>query len=324
MPITTPRVVGLVFTAVIATAVVALGAGCAASSPHNPDPGVSTPAEEAVLANERVEIHTLIESELRTYTADIDGWPEESKEQFNRRVVEEIGVESLGAGVVVGAVVDFVFDFVASAIAAEAASYQRQWGGRLYGDGFWAGSPERTNEGLKVKPNIVGFEVLRFAGDFNTASNPAARFVFVFKQNIADPRLFKIRPLAVEVNATKARFAADTLNLKVDLAIDATWIDKSQTARTERIAQPSFELSGYPLTTTPVWIDELSDRTAGWFAGIPFSVSPDGTLIGNGVFAITVNVTETDPSSSREIIEQVGRLIELGRGPVEEAAGAIR
>lgn len=306
----------------LATATLALNSGCATCGTGSQGDSRIVPAKEAVLANEKVEIRVLLASELRNYAEKRTEWPDATKQDFNQRVVEEIGAEGLGAGVVVGAIVDFIFDLAGSVIASEAASYQRQWGARLYGDGFWAGKPEPTSEGLKVTPNIVGFEILRYAGDFQKPANPAARFVFAFKQNVADPRLFKIRPLAVEVNATKARSAADTLNLKLDLAIDATWIDKSQTARTERIAQPSFELSGYPLDTSPVWVNELRERTAGWFAGIPFSVGPDGTLIGNGVFAITANVTETDPSSIREVIEQVGRLIEMGRGPAQEAAGA--
>jgi hypothetical protein len=147
--------------------------------------------------------------------------------------------------------------------------------------------------------------------------------ICVLKPNGFDNRLLLIRPLCLEVNGSKAKVSGSKLNTKLDLAIDACWIDKGQTAHATQIAMTSFEFPPINMKDAAVEIDELRGKTAGWFAGVPVSVDPEGKLVGNGVFSIKVNVTETDASKAKEIIEAVGRLIEGQRANAMNAAKEI-
>lgn len=290
----------------------ATASGCATTY----DASVDSPqAAQEVTEDERVEVRVLLASELANYAKD-KLWTAEEKADYNARITQEFGGQKMGVELLAGLAIDFLFDAAKSAVAAEAAKHERQWGGIVYAEGYW----KRDSKTSQLTQNIAGFEVVRYARDFNDPKKlVAARMVFGFKANAADPRLFTIHPLAVEVNGTKAKVSASKVNLKIDIGIQATWIDRAQTAHVAKVSQTSYEVSGYPLNTTPVLIKELKEQVAGWYAGIPVSQAPDGTLIGDGVFSITVNVTETDPSKAKETIEKFGRLIESGRDPAKEA-----
>lgn len=293
------------------------GGGCAAHGPAGND--TARPVMDEVTADESVTIRALTEGQLRKYTDDT-AWPEATKTEFNDRVKREIGAANFGIDTVAGLAVSVVFDLIKSGIAAEAAKHERQFGSTLYGDGFWAGPPAKQPDGTyQCQRNVCGFEIVRHAGKFADVNRPAFRCVCIFKQNAADKRMFLIRPLCLEVNGSKAKVSGKSLKIKLDIALDSTWIDKSLATHASQIALSSFEFPPCHMDNAEVAIKSLDGLTAGWFAGVPVSVNENGVPVGDGVYALRVNVTETDASAAKENIEKLGRLIEDQRSNVSDA-----
>jgi hypothetical protein len=110
------------------------------------------------------------------------------------------------------------------------------------------------------------------------------------------------------------------IDVTVNIAVDAMWIDKNQTAHQERIAFSSFDISDYNLSTTNT-LTNFKGQKAGWFPGVPISAGADGKYpweagagtntrrFSDGCFKLSVLVTEKDASKAKENLEKAAKFI---------------
>lgn len=224
----------------------------------------------------------------------------------------------------------FVVDAVKSELEREATLYEAQFGETIHETGFWSGVS--GNIGV---PRWLGFEIVRTtAGDKGNSKSAASRIVFAmipanrFNRNQdlpSDERLFVIKPMWLEVNRSRAKvsqFGPGTLGLTVNVRMNATWIDKAQSVHQDTIADAKFDFSGVDLAAHTIYIDELKDKIAGWFGGVPVSVDPvSGALKGNGTFQLAISVTESDESQVREVIERAAKYLGDNKDKIVQTLG---
>jgi hypothetical protein len=192
-----------------------------------------------------------------------------------------------------------------------------------------AGKPTLSVEEVEVPSTVMtavqryhGFEVLRYTKEHPEGGPPAFRLVCLIvpanrfrptdaTAKKADTNIFLIKPLLFQTASAKAKvaFLRPRMDTKIDIAIDATWIERDQTARQSRVINGQFDVTGYDLNMTEILIDKLKSKTSGWFGGVPVSVDRDGKPTGNGTFKITVLVTESDQLESKQALEQVAKFV---------------
>jgi hypothetical protein len=243
---------------------------------------------------------------------------------------------TLPLAAITGAAVGFVVDQVKSELAKEAELYQAQFGATAYETGFWDFSTDKPDS---LSPHYCGFVVTRYAKGFEKGADgkgvPAYRLIcaLVPAQCLGDDRktdirLFAIKPLLFSTNAAKAKvlWTGSKISSAINIALDATWIDKGQGVHQERVATADFVFSAYDLaqigdqydlTNAKKWEDQKGpyplikdkDKIAGWFAGMPLSFSGDGKTAWNSTFKITVLVTESDQSQAKEAFEWLSKFV---------------
>lgn len=223
----------------------------------------------------------------------------------------------------VGAAVGFAVDQIKAEVEKEAELYEAQFSASRYGSGFWETLPGNATG----TPHYWGIEITRYARGYNplaaaSGKGPATAYrlicAVVPASLLTDPsggfatdeRIFAIKPLLFETNASRAKvlqFTGHTINSRVNLALDAIWIDQSQAVHQERVATADFDFKGQEIVhPTP---QLLKGKLAGWFAGLPVSVDEKGNLKGNGAFKLTALVTESDPGQAKQTFERIAKYI---------------
>lgn len=234
--------------------------------------------------------------------------------------------QAIAAAPLVALAVGFAVDQVKSEIEKEAELYEAQFDATLYDRGFWDVPPD-TQTGV---PHFYGFELLRTVRGFDQSDRPAYRLICGIApanalpgQGISktDERIFAVKPLFFQTRAAKAKvlWPGRRINSKIDLAFDATWIDRDQNVHQERIATANFEFKNYDLVAAPPLTTELH-ALAGWFAGIPISYDSQGNPKGNGAFKVTAIVTESDQSQAKQTLERISKYLGEKKQTIVNAA----
>jgi len=101
----------------------------------------------------------------------------------------------------------------------------------------------------------------------------------------------------------------NTVQIQVEVTLDAIWIDKDQTAQTTRVA--AFKM---PQQTVTHGVPVVSGfEKGGWFPGVPRTeqISSEGVPApgANGAFWLGLTVTEKDPSNAKQFIEQAAKAV---------------
>jgi hypothetical protein len=218
-----------------------------------------------------------------------------------------------------GALAGIAVDLVKAQIEAEAQKLERQFGQVDYKSDFW--SVQFTNGVPKLKQNYGGFTIQRLTKDYPTTDTPAMQFDCFFLPS-ANGRVFIIEPICFVLRQARAKVVNrdNRVDVTINIAMDAMWIDKSQVAHQERIAISSFDILNYDLSKTNV-LTNFKGQSAGWFPGIPISAGLDGkypwesgAAVGtnsysDGCFKLTVLVTEKDSSKAKVNLEKTAKFI---------------
>ena len=223
------------------------------------------------------------------------------------------------------------FDFMQKRIEEEATHYEAQFGDRIAVQRFWTMESNTTESTVAIQPQpyYEGFEIIRGTRDHpfkDESSRPAFRMIFAFDTS-SDGSAFLIRPTYVFHKSAKAKvlskasivswfnwFAKATGNVevKVDIDIDAIWIDEKKKTHFEKIAAFPVSIGAINLSSpTEFSTKDLSKKIAGWFPGVPCSskvkMENEGDNCGN--FWIKVLVTEKDPSNAKKYLKQSAELV---------------
>lgn len=226
---------------------------------------------------------------------------------------EFIDVASLAASAVGLAV-----DVVAKELEKDAERYQMQWRGVHYNDAFWLDDS---------KQRYRAFEVIRTTTLSDQLGEPATRFVCAIVPSKFEPGLFLLRPVYLEVKATKAKIpdiGKDNFSMEFDFQLSAAVITKNTVKEVVQAAS-KWPIGGLDLD------DEKSYRTfnsgteyneqftAGWFIGVPLPVREQGDSDeGGGAFKLVVSVTETADSKAPEYIQKASGYLKDNKEKVQE------
>ena len=225
----------------------------------------------------------------------------------------------------VGAIVGLTVDLVKGWVESESKKFERQYGQMDYRADFW--SIKATNGEPMFTPNYAGFTFQRFTKEYpqGGTDGPAMRFICEFEQP-KKSRLFLIKPVTFQLNQAKAKIVNGdgAVDLTLNVAVDAMWVDASQIGHQERIAFSTFEIKNYklPKGNTPATAKtDFGQQRAGWFPGVPISPNAGGkfpwqtstnanvTEYFDGCFKVSVLVTERDPSGVKEDLEKAAKFI---------------
>jgi hypothetical protein len=275
---------------------------------------------------QKVELNVLTRDELITYAERHYAgstvqllYEKRLKRDFPGLFVSDPAAEAAPLALLAG----YAIDVIKAELEREASLYEAQFGESVHKDGFW------DEQG---KPRLFGIEVVRRTSrDASYNNQPASRIVFAIMpagmsrwSEGSDDRLFLIKPILVDVNRSLAKvsqFGNKTLDLNGVVRIDATWISKDEIVRQGTVADGKFEFTGVNLATDTVYVDELTDKIACWFAGVPASAKRSGEAFGTGKFQLTVSITEKDPSKVREIIERSAKFLGDKKAQIVERIG---
>jgi len=221
----------------------------------------------------------------------------------------------------VGALVGVAVDLVKAQIEAEAKKLERQYGQVDYRSDFWA--LQAANGQGTLRQNYDGFTLYRLTKQFSTATNPAMEMVCSFEPS-ESKRMFIIKPVSFVLRQAKAKVinTAGKIDVTVNIAVDAMWIDAKRVAHQERIAFSSFDITDYDLSD-PQPLTDFKGQMAGWFPGVPLSAGPDGKYpweagaisrieegqFFDGCFKLTVLVTERDASKAKAHLEKAAKFL---------------
>ncbi len=221
----------------------------------------------------------------------------------------------------VGALVGVAVDLVKAKIEGEARKLERQYGQVDYRSDFW--SLQATNGQVTLRQNYDGFTLYRLTERFSTATNPAMELVCSFQPSDSK-RMFIISPTSFVLRQAKAKVinTAGKIDVTVNIAVDAMWINEKRVAHQERIAFSSFDITDYDLSN-PQPLTDFKGQKAGWFPGVPISAGPDGKYpweagansrtregqFKEGCFKLTVLVTEKDASKAKAHLEKAAKFL---------------
>lgn len=291
---------------------------------------------------QRVELRMLTDEDLIAYASNTNP---DLKEIWEKRLREDFGIDpELEAAPVIllPIIVEHAISFVRRSLEREATLYEAQFGATMHESGFWKEfRRDSADDPWKGVPRWWGFEIVRHTSRDTEDRRPAFRLVcgvipatmyrrhgtntdndaatLLHRSGVSDERLFVIKPLWLEVNRSRAKVArtGQSIDVTVNIQASSIWIDAGQSVRNDVIAEAAFAFSGVDLEDRRVYINELTNHIAGWFAGVPISFDA-GTNVpkGDGTFRLSVFVTENDPSKAREVIERAAIYLEKNQGAI--------
>jgi hypothetical protein len=248
-----------------------------------------------------------------------------------------------GAADVAGAVVGAAVDFVKAQLEQEAELYEAQFGARRAFDKFWTYCQSTDGKLIRVQ-TYAGFEVVRTTdatrkalADGKATDDAAFRFVCALVPS-ADQSAFLIKPLSLDLAASRAKVLSfelpydflsvlwtwlldtgDRVDVKLELTMDALWIDKDQRQHIERVSQDTIDVGKITLGSSLDAV-KLEAFEQGWIAAIPVSTAPRQAQPGRGTFWLGAKVTERDPSNAREYILKAAEELGERRDDLVKAA----
>lgn len=226
-------------------------------------------------------------------------------------------------------VANLAFDYAKAQLKKEAENYVQQFG-TTYFDAFWI---KRIGED-KYTQKYYGFEIVRKAKRYNDQTQKEAEEVFKLVYGLGQDGdgVFWAAPFYFVTKKTKAKVAswllskAHRIDTKVELALDAVWIEKEKDKdkyHKENVAK--FD----PLTIKGYDIDEAKELRASCkdnkdhtlcppleggvnsFPGVP--ITSGSSSVDAGKFWLTVLVTESDTAKTKSYITDLSDLLEKNK-----------
>jgi len=227
---------------------------------------------------------------------------------------------------------NLALDFVKGKLDEEASRYTQQFGTTLYNPKFWKVTSDNTNKKTYTQ-NYYGFEIKRTAKRYNAGKDELMEIAFTLVYGLArdSEDIFWVSPLSVQTTKSKAKVwswdGAHTITTKVEVGIDATWIDKDKKLHKENIAKfDPFVVDNYDIDTAvrlTFPIDKTFDAAKHLkavpsnFAGVPYSENQTGGYAGQ--FWLTVLVTESDSSKTKKYIMDLSSLLDKNKDKIIQA-----
>ncbi len=202
-------------------------------------------------------------------------------------------------------IVDFVVTRTAAELKKEAKRYSATWSGFVADDNFYF--PDDYSISLR---EIV---VKRFAdGDVTT---PVFEAHLKLLQS-ADELAFRLMPVSVKINKTKAKLTRWDNDVDVDLKIEIEAL-YSNNERVENIDIGDLDIQLRNLEIGKEWKpDAQQPITSQWFPAIPISKSANGKRIGTGNYVVKVHVFENDDFGKN--VEKVADFLSANREKIKE------
>jgi hypothetical protein len=244
----------------------------------------------------------MVESLITDIHRRRNGVPEPSTSAAARTAADSV------LPVIIPALAGFIVDGISSSLARSADSYESSFQATAHRDDFWA---DRTLR----EQRYLGFELRRHAGE--SGSDP----VFLLRAAFVPSRCgtgFLIRPICLKMTAARARVdrGEATVDVTLETAMDALWVDKKQIAHEVRLATskhilPPVNLDDSAANPWKVYKEELF---TGWFPAVPVSEEyAVDKRIGLGMFRLVVNVMEKDTSEAADRLRSLSDVIKKNR-----------
>ena len=271
--------------------------------------------------DETVTVKMLTRDELESYKQD---W----KKAFRSVDVSYPWPEDKAIPVVplvIGIVAPLAFGYVKEKLKEEAGNYVQQFG-TTYAGTFW------QEKNKKYNPKYYGFEITRKAKRYNDkSSTKPEEAIFKIVYGLAEDKdgFFWMAPLYFKTSKTKAKVASwggkHTIDTKVELALDAVWVDGRKRYHRENIAKfdplmiKEYEIDSPRVLKTSC--NPKEDKTClplegglNSFAGVPISGSSSSPETGR--FWLTVLVTESDTAKTKKYITDLSEVLDKNRDKI--------
>jgi len=227
---------------------------------------------------------------------------------------------------VIGIVAPLAFDYAKKQLKQEAENYVQQFGTTSF-DAFWK---KDRNE---YTQKYYGFEIVRKANRYNDKTQKDAKEVFKLVYGLGQDGdgVFWAAPLYFVTNKTKAKIASwggsHRVDTKVELALDAVWIDGKKYHK-ENIAKfDPLMIKGYDIDNPKALrasCDKSKDPTCSpledglnSFPPVPIPSGISSSDAGDfGKFWLTVLVTESDTAKTKKYISDLSDLLEKNRDKI--------
>lgn len=224
-------------------------------------------------------------------------------------------------------VANLAFDYAKAQLKQEAENYVQQFG-TTYFDAFWIKGRGED----KYTQKYYGFEIVRKAKRYNdkTQANSEEVFKLVYGLGQDGDGVFWAAPFYFVTKKTKAKVAswflskAHKIDTKVELALDAVWIEKDKYHK-ENIAKfDPLTIKGYDIEETKELRASCEGEDAktcsklegglNSFPGVPIPSGSSSTEAGK--FWLTVLVTESDTAKTKKYITDLSDLLEKNRDKI--------
>jgi hypothetical protein len=267
--------------------------------------------------DESVTVKMLTCDSLGTYKQD---WEESFKRVgisykcLEKRVVPIVPL-------VTGIVAPLAFDYVKNKLKQETENYVQQFG-TTYFDNFWRGN----------SPKYYGFEITRKAKRYNDKTQEPANEVFKIVYGLGQDKegFFWAAPLYLQTSKTKAKVVSwpwggtHRIDTKVELSLDAVWIDEQKKYHKENIAKfDPLMIKDYEIDNPKVLRascksnDSKCSPLEGGLNSFPAIPIPRGSSSSEGgKFWLTVLITESDTAKTKKYITDLSDLLEKNRDKI--------
>lgn len=222
----------------------------------------------------------------------------------------------------------------------------------------YVSTPACVNEGEKgclkykysssYKPNYWGMRIKRTT---EKNDDPAFDIILSFEKS-SDGQLFKVVPEQLKITRSKAKVLSDEtityfnpltwfpklfntaghkLNVNVDIKMDGYWRGSDQMLHSSSLAFLSIPVNGYDIESNPTLDKDDLGGATGWMLTPPVSMMPDGSRPAacqdpdkecsnkSGNFAVSVTITERDPSNAKKYIEKASTYIKENKASAVDA-----
>ena len=237
---------------------------------------------------------------------DLKDYREDYKEYF-KISCDDTREMAPGLALAFGIVAPLVFDYAKTKLKQESENYVQQFGTTYFGTFF-----HKDN-----KTKYYGFEIVRNAKRYNDEGQNEKVFKIVYGFHEDDKGIFWAAPLYFQTKKTKAKVSSwgssHKINTKVELALDAVWIDGQQKYHKENIAK--FD----PLMIKEYEIDSPTVLRASCKSESVACAQLKGGLNSfpkSDKFWLTVLVTETDTAKTKDYITDLSDLLEKNRDKI--------
>ena len=208
-------------------------------------------------------------------------------------------VKSLGLSGVALAVANTVVKLGVNQIGKQLKKEAQQYEAKYFASVVQSDFYEEVAKDNTFKFNYAGFEIIRKAGskksDYNGEKETVATLKFQFEnaENGSDNYFYRLKPVSVLVNKTKAKLRAkdQTVDLVVDISIYGYWVNKGVEYHSQKVAETSFPIKNVKLGEEKI---NFGNLTSDWLMAVPISTDKDNKYVGTGNFKIMVEVSEVD------------------------------